>query len=77
VEHLFNFFSEIDCEIYLVSIEELVYNELIMLKFIDGNKDKNERLDQLKNFTFTKFADQEYYNPEYETILSIVKNFGK
>ncbi len=46
------------------------------MDYIDGNEDKNERLEEIKIFSFTDFAHQNFYKPEYDVILAIVKNFS-
>jgi len=72
---IFNYNSHIYCDINLVSMEELIYDELKLLKFDD--KEKKERLEDLSEFKFAEFIKQTYFSAEIKTINSLIKNFGK
>jgi len=71
---IFNYNSKIYCDLYLISLEELIYNDFKNVKLTDF--DKNERMEDIRGYQYKDFLKQKYFKAEIETINSLVKNFG-
>jgi len=57
-----------------MSMEEMVVNELKAMKFDD--LEKQERIEDIKNYKYSDFAKDYFFKCEYEAIISVVKNLG-
>lgn len=68
---VFDFNSEIICNLKLISIEELIFNELNKLKSQDfKNKFKFEDMQQV---TFEEFISLKKFEEELRTIRKVIK----
>ena len=75
VQDVFDFESEIVCDLKLISIEELVFMELNKLKSQDfANKFKFEDMQQV---TFEEFSSSKKFEEEMRTIQKLIKKSCK
>ena len=71
VKDVFEFNSEIICNLILISIEELIFNEL--KKFESQDFSNKFKFDDLKQVSFDEFISTKKFEEELKTIQKLIK----
>ena len=73
---VFDFNSEIACNLKLISLEEIYY-DIFRLNFVPENNSLNKmRFEEIKSTTFEKLATNKNYQEEYQKIKKIIRKKG-
>jgi hypothetical protein len=70
---LFDFDSEICCNFKLISLEELIFNQLVKYKSSEF-EDKN-KFELLQQINFKDFTKSTRFEDEQKTIQSLIKKY--
>ncbi len=70
---MFDFDSEICCNFKLISIEELIFNQLVKYKPTEF-EDKN-KFESFQQINFQDFTKSTRFEDEQKTVKSLIKKF--
>jgi hypothetical protein len=76
IKEIFDFSSEISCTVNLVSLEEILFNELKKIN-LDSDSVNCLRLNEYKEFSFDGFLSEKKFQPEKNFIMKYISKLIK